>query len=145
MPLGQKKKQKAKNRSNIVTNLIKTLKMVHIKKIFKKERKDACKNPQPARCQVIRNCCLAAKECLTTLLRPHGLQPTSLLCPWDSPGKNTGVDCHFLLQGIFLTQGSNPCLLHLVGEFSAEPPGKTTPEITAFKCWQRRTDLIWQH
>ena len=32
------------------------------------------------------------------------------LCPWNSPGKNTGVDCHFLLWGIFLTQGSNPCL-----------------------------------
>ena len=35
-----------------------------------------------------------------------------LLCPWDSPGKNTGVSCHFLLQGIFPTQGSNPGLLH---------------------------------
>ena len=32
--------------------------------------------------------------------------------PWDFPGKNTGVSCHFLLQGIFLTQGLNPCLLH---------------------------------
>ena len=32
-------------------------------------------------------------------LRSHGLQPTRLLCPWDSPGKNTGVGCHFLLQG----------------------------------------------
>ena len=32
--------------------------------------------------------------------------------PWDSPGKNTGVSCHSLLQRIFLTQGSNPCLLH---------------------------------
>ena len=31
-------------------------------------------------------------------VQPHGLQPTRLLCPWDSPGKNTGVDCHFLLQ-----------------------------------------------
>ena len=41
-------------------------------------------------------------------LQPHGLQPTRLLCPWDSPGKNTGVGCHFLLQGIFPTQGSNP-------------------------------------
>ena len=30
--------------------------------------------------------------------RPHGMQPTRLLCPWDSPGKNTGVGCHFLLQ-----------------------------------------------
>ena len=41
--------------------------------------------------------------------------PTRLLCPWDFPRKNTGVGCHFLFQGIFLTQGSNPsllCLLH---------------------------------
>ena len=36
----------------------------------------------------------------------------SFLCPWNSPGKNTGVDSHSLLQGIFLTQGSNPGLLH---------------------------------
>ena len=35
-----------------------------------------------------------------------------LLCPWNSPGKNTGVHCHSLLQGIFLTQGSNPGLPH---------------------------------
>ena len=34
------------------------------------------------------------------------------LCPWDSPGKNTGVGCHTLLQGIFLTERSNLCLLH---------------------------------
>ena len=34
-------------------------------------------------------------------LRPHGLQPTSLLGPWDSPGKNTGVGQHSLLQGVF--------------------------------------------
>ena len=38
----------------------------------------------------------------------HELYPTRLLCPWNSPGKNTGVGCHFLLQGIFPTQGSNP-------------------------------------
>ena len=35
-----------------------------------------------------------------------------LLRPWNSPSKNTGVGCHFILQGIFLTQGLNPCLLH---------------------------------
>ena len=35
------------------------------------------------------------------------------LCPWDSPGKNTGVGCHCLLQGIFPTQGSNLHLLYL--------------------------------
>ena len=40
------------------------------------------------------------------------LEPARLLCPWDSPGKNTRVCCHFLLQAIFLTQGSNPGLLH---------------------------------
>ena len=40
----------------------------------------------------------------------HGLKPTSLLCSWGSPGKNTGVGCLFLLQGIFPTQGSNPDL-----------------------------------
>ena len=34
--------------------------------------------------------------------------------PWDFPGKNTGVGCHFLLQGIFLAQGLNPRLLHLL-------------------------------
>jgi len=39
--------------------------------------------------------------------------PTRLLCPWDSPGKKTGVGCHALLQGILPTQGSNPRLLYL--------------------------------
>ena len=40
-------------------------------------------------------------------LRPHGLHPARLLCPWDSPGKDTGVGCQAFLQGIFPTQGSN--------------------------------------
>ena len=38
--------------------------------------------------------------------------PARLLCPWNFPGKDIGVGCHFLLQGIFPTQGSNPGLLH---------------------------------
>ena len=50
----------------------------------------------------------------------------------DSPGKNTGVGCHFLLQGIFLTQGSNLCILCLlhwqIGSSSLAPTGK--PPIT---------------
>ena len=41
-------------------------------------------------------------------------EPARLPCTWDSPGKNTGVSCHFLLQGIFLTQRSNLCLQHLL-------------------------------
>ena len=50
---------------------------------------------------------------LSNCLGPHGLQePTRLLCPWNSPGKNTGVGWHSLLQGIFPTWGSNPHLLY---------------------------------
>ena len=40
-------------------------------------------------------------------LRLCGLWSARILCPWDSPGKNTGVSCHFLLQGIFPTEESN--------------------------------------
>ena len=50
-------------------------------------------------------------RCLT-LLRPHGLKSTWLLCPWDFPDKNTGVGYHFLFQGIFLTHRLNLCLLY---------------------------------
>ena len=49
---------------------------------------------------------------LSKSLQPYGLQPAGLLCPWNSPGKNTGVSKYSLLQGIFLTQGSNLGLLH---------------------------------
>ena len=45
-------------------------------------------------------------------LRPHGLQPARLLCPWNFPGKNAGVGYHLFLQEIFPTQGVNPYLLH---------------------------------
>ena len=47
---------------------------------------------------------------VSDVLRPHELGPIRLLCPWNSPGKNTGVGSHSLLQGIFPTQGSNPGL-----------------------------------
>ena len=56
-------------------------------------------------------CCLVAKPYLTFFWL-HGLQPTRLLCPWDSSGKNTGVVCHFILQKIFWTQGLNSGLQH---------------------------------
>ena len=45
-------------------------------------------------------------------LQPHGLYPTRLLRPWDSPGKNTGAGSRALPQGIFPTLGSNLGLLH---------------------------------
>ena len=46
------------------------------------------------------------------VLRPHGLSPPGSSLHGDSPGRNTGVGCHALLQGIFPTQGSNPDLPH---------------------------------
>ena len=51
-------------------------------------------------------------------LWPHG--PSRLLCPWGFPSKNTGVGCHFLLQGIFPYQRSSLCLLHWQAD--SEPP-----------------------
>ena len=50
-----------------------------------------------------------------------------LLCPWDFPGKNTGLGCHFLLQGNFMTQRLNPRLAG--GFFFAEQPVKSTTEV----------------
>ena len=43
-------------------------------------------------------CCCCVASVVSNSVRPHRRQPTRLLCPWDSPGKNTGMGCHFLLQ-----------------------------------------------
>ena len=67
--------------------------------------------PEAGQAQGRSRCCLVARSC-PTLLQPGGLQPAGLLCPQGFPGKNTGVSCHSLLQGIFPTQGSSPHLLH---------------------------------
>ena len=59
--------------------------------------------------------CSVSGSVVSDSLQPHGLYIARLLHPWNFPGKNTWVDCHFLLQGIFPTQESNPsllCLLH---------------------------------
>ena len=70
-------------------------------------------------------------------LWPHELQPTRLLCQWDFPGKNTGVDCHSLLQRIFLTHGLNLSLSHcphcLTGSLSLAPPGKPLRKSTNYQ------------
>ena len=72
--------------------------------------------------------CLLSCSVMSNSLLPHGLQPAKFLCPWDFPVENTEVGYHFLLQGIYLTQGSNPrllCLLHWqVDSVPLEPPGK---------------------
>ena len=71
-------------------------------------------------------CAKSLQSCLTIILLTIGT--VSLLCPRDSPGRNTGVGCHALLQGIFLTKGSNQHLLHHLpweaGSFTLTPPGK---------------------
>ena len=53
-----------------------------------------------------------SRSVVSDSLWPPGLYPSRLLCSWNSPGKNTGVVCHALLQGIFPTQGLNPDLPH---------------------------------
>ena len=61
-------------------------------------------------------CVYVSYSVVSNSLLPHGSmvanpqQPSRLLCPWNSPGKNTGVGCHSLLQRIFPTKGSNPGL-----------------------------------
>ena len=55
---------------------------------------------------------MGACSVMSNSLGPRGLQPTRLICPWNFPGKNAGVGCHFLLQGIFLTQGWT-CVRHI--------------------------------
>ena len=77
-------------------------------------------------------------------LQPHGRLPTRLLCPWNSPGKNTGGDCHFLLQGIFPTQGSNQSLLCLhwqVDSLPLAPAGKPHVYTYRYMYTRARTSL----
>ena len=70
--------------------------------------------------------CMRAKSLQScSTLWPYGLQPSGLLCPWDSPGRNTGVGGRALLQGIFPTQGLNPgssCIGRWV-LYHERPPG----------------------
>ena len=65
-------------------------------------------------CVCVYGVCVCVCSVVSDTLRPQGLQLARLLCPWNFPGKNTGVGCYFLLQGIFPTQGSNPHLLRLL-------------------------------
>ena len=83
-------------------------------------------NTKSKRRQVKEKCLYLFLECVyvcsvvSDSLRPHGLYPTRLICPWNFPGKNTGVGCHFLFQGIFLTQGLNLHLLHWQASWNAK-------------------------
>ena len=61
---------------------------------------------------VFRSLLVVYRYVMSDSSRPHGLQPTRLLCAEDVLSKNTGMACHFLTQRIFPTQGLNPRLLH---------------------------------
>ena len=60
-------------------------------------------------------------------VRPHRRQPTRLLCPWDSPGKNTGVGCHFLLPCVKVKSQSEVAqlCLTLCNPINCSPPGSS--------------------
>ena len=94
-----------------------------------------------------RACCVCV-DCSVSSdsLWPHGLLPSRLLCSWDSPAKSTGMGCHSLLQGIFLTQGSNPSLLHWqASSLPLVPPGKhkifRILHISPFNCVEKARKL----
>ena len=64
-------------------------------------------------------------------VRPHGLQPARLLCPWGSPDKNPGMGCHVLLQGIFPTRVGSRSPTLQADALPSEPPvggGGDAPE-----------------
>ena len=92
-------------RAYLHTDLRSVQESVHLKEKKRKKEKR----------QTLHICACSVASVMSDSWRPYGPQSTRLLCPWDSPGKNTGVGCQVLLQGILLqgifpTQGSNLCL-----------------------------------
>ena len=69
--------------------------------------------------------CMLSRFSSPTRCNPVNCYPSRLLCPWDSPGQNTGAGCHFLLQWIFPTQAPCQCLLNWQeGSSALVLPGK---------------------
>ena len=100
-------------------------------------------------CLALTYCAVLSHSVVSDSLWPRGLQPARLLCPWDSPGKNTGVGCHALLQGIFWAQGSNPglphrrqilyCLDHQGSPSSSHTPNQSFPALTPHRAQHQTT------
>ena len=86
-------------------------------------------------------------RCARLFKTPWGLKACpKLLRPWDFQGKSTGVGCHFLLQGIFPTQGSNPCLSHCRQTlYHLRYQKAECQRIHAFElcCWRRLLRVLW--
>ena len=81
--------------------------------------------------------CLVTQSCLT-LSNPMKHSPPGSSVHGDFPGKNTGVGCHALLQGIFPTQGSNPFLQHcrkILYQLSHQESPQYIRDELSYKCW----------
>ena len=80
--------------------------------------------------------------------QPMGCSPARPLCPWDFPGKNTGVGCQFLLQGLFPTKGLNLCPLHWQADFyhwaTREPPPLDYPSPIQQR-FSKKSDATYLH
>ena len=72
-------------------------------------------------------CCCSVASVVSDSVRPHRQQPTRLPRPWDSPGKNTGVGCHFLLQRMKVKSESEVTQLcpTLRDPMDCSPPGSS--------------------
>ena len=88
--------------------------------------------------------CLVSQSCLT-LCDPMDCSLPGFSVHGDFPGKNTGVGCHVLLQGIFPTQGSNPALSHYRRIlFPSEPPGMQKKILNLCKAESPTSDFEWK-
>ena len=88
---------------------VKNKRWVKGKEDFIKEGSNPAERPNR---RAVYACARHVTSVVSDSLQPYGPYPARLLCPWDSPGKNAGVRCHALFQGIFPTQGSNLGLQH---------------------------------
>ena len=83
--------------------------------------------------------CSATRLCLTLCDPTDWLSPARVLCLWNFPGKNSGARCHLLLQGIFPTLESNPCLLCLLhwqaDSLPPSDPGSPFNSVVCHKKW----------
>ena len=91
-------------------------------------------------CAHVHTC--AALPC-PTLCTPWTIQPTWLFCLWNFPGKKTGTGCHFLLQGSFPTQESNPCILCLFHwQADSVPQAPSGKMVSSSTCCQLYKEVV---
>ena len=84
---------------------------------------------------------LRSHSVMSNSIQPHGLLFTRLRCPWNFPGKNAGVDCHFLFQEIFLIQELSLHLLHLFHGVDRHDPLFTVLQVRCEGLWFKNTSL----